>query len=277
MENKHLFIGIVASAILSSVCTAAALKISRAGENQADTEFGVIKSQMAQLKSELASERQARKELEQQIKNPLKTSGQSISLLTSNSASVATRPDQPKLPQTDVENENDISQRRRQRQSEWTARQQPEYRIEKLVSAGFAQEEATHIVQIESQELLRQLQAQYDSRRQRSESNGTNVLRSNALRTELGDQNYERYLEANGWPTSAHIGGVIGGSPGELAGLRFGDKITSYAGERVFNLNDINNLTIQGTRGESVLIELEREGESVQLTIPRGPIGINGR
>jgi S1-C subfamily serine protease len=166
---------------------------------------------------------------------------------------------------------------REQARAERLARRQPQYRVQQLVSAGFAQEEAARIVQIESEEALRQLQAQYDSRRQQAESNANNASNANALRAELGDQNYERYLEANGWPTSARIGAVIGGSPGQNAGLRSGDNITSYAGERVFNLRDVNNLTIQGSIGESVLIEVERNGESVQLTIPRGPIGINGR
>jgi len=47
-----------------------------------------------------------------------------------------------------------------------------------------------------------------------------------------------------------------------------------YAGERVFNVRDLNNLTVQGTAGESVLIEVERNGSPLQLTIPRGPVGI---
>jgi len=36
----------------------------------------------------------------------------------------------------------------------------------------------------------------------------------------------------------------------------------------------VNNLTIRGNLGESVLIEIQRAGASVQLAIPRGPIGV---
>ncbi|MBL4671144.1 MAG: PDZ domain-containing protein, partial [Arenicella sp.] len=166
-------------------------------------------------------------------------------------------------------------QRLEQRRADRLASQQPDYRRQQLINAGFAQEEAARIVQIESEESPRQLQAQYDRRREYAASTGSQLSDVNPIRAELGEQNYQRYLEANGLPTSASIGSVIGGSPGESAGLRAGDNVVSYAGERVFNLNDINNLTIQGQVGESVLIEVDRNGESVQLTIPRGPIGIN--
>jgi C-terminal processing protease CtpA/Prc len=272
MENKNIFIAITASAILSSVCTAAALKLSDSADKHEYAYLGAIKSQIAQLKSDLSCERDARKFLEQQTSEPLEASDK----LTSLQASDAT--EQPQSQDSDEESQGDSMQRlREQRRAERLARQQPQYRMQQLVSAGFAQEEAARIVQIESEEALRQLQAQYDLRRQQAESNGNNALSTNALRAELGDQNYERYLEANGWPTSARIGAVIGGSPGENAGLRAGDDITSYAGKRVFNLSDVNNLTIQGNIGDSVLIEVQRDGESVQLTIPRGPIGINGR
>lgn len=280
MENKNIFIAIAASAILSSVCTAAALKLNDSADKHEYADLSAIKSQIAQLKSDLSFERDARNLLEQQTSDSLEASDKLTSLQASDANSVlaSTAPEQPQSQGSDEESQGDVMQRlREQRRAERLARQQPQYRIQQLVSAGFAQEEAARIVQIESEEALRQLQAQYDLRRQQAESNGDNALSTNALRAELGDQNYERYLEANGWPTSARIGAVIGGSPGESAGLRAGDNITSYAGARVFNLSDVNNLTIQGNIGDSVLIEVQRDGESVQLTIPRGPIGINGR
>lgn len=144
------------------------------------------------------------------------------------------------------------------------------------MSAGFAQEQADRIIQLESQESLRQLQAQYGARRQRAAASGEDISNINPLRAELGDDNYERYLKASNRPTSAQIGSIISGPPSEIAGLLPGDNITSYAGECVFNFNEINNLTIQGEIGESMLIEVECDDDPVQLTIPRDPIGING-
>jgi len=77
-------------------------------------------------------------------------------------------------------------------------------------------------------------------------------------------------------PTSVGVASVLQNSPGASAGLRAGDRITSYGGERVFNIRDLNGLTVVGNEGESVLIEAHRNGETVQITIPRGPIGITG-
>jgi hypothetical protein len=33
---------------------------------------------------------------------------------------------------------------------------------------------------------------------------------------------------------------------------------------------------MQGNPGEDVVIEIERDGTRIQLTVPRGPIGITG-
>ncbi len=180
-------------------------------------------------------------------------------------------------PQTTAQTETTPSfdELRERRREQRIAQLQPTYRAQQFVKAGFAEEEAARIVQLEARESLRQLNAQYQARRQQLEGQDSSLASTNPIRAELGDENYERYLEANGWPTKASVGSVIGGSPGENAGLRAGDNIVSYAGERVFNLGDVNLLTAQGRVGQNVLIEVEREGETLQLSIPRGPIGVN--
>ena len=38
----------------------------------------------------------------------------------------------------------------------------------------------------------------------------------------------------------------------------------------------LNALTLEGTAGESVVIEIRREGQPLQLVMPRGPLGIFG-
>lgn len=163
---------------------------------------------------------------------------------------------------------------RRQRREQYLARLQPDYRTQQFIEAGFGREEAARIIQLEERESLRQLDQQYQSQRELFEAQDASLLTSNPLRAELGDQNYERYLEANGWPTSAAVDTVLSGSPGANAGLQAGDKIVAYASERVFSLSDLTILTAQGQVGKNVLIEVERNGEQVQLSIPRGPIGI---
>jgi len=275
MENKNTLITVAITALLASVGTVAALKIISNESSTEAVDLSHITTVIEELKNELALETQARISLQQQVLDAKETVDSRL-VTQPNNAPEAVVASQVQQANADTATQQErLRQFREQRRQELLASQQPGYRQQQLVSAGFAEEEAARIVQIESEETLRQLQAQFDRRRERAAANDNSFVNSNAIRSELGDQNYERYLEANGWPTSARVGAVIGGSAGEGAGLRAGDNIISYAGERVFNLNEINNLTIQGQVGESVLIEVDRNGESMQLTIPRGPIGIN--
>ena len=63
-------------------------------------------------------------------------------------------------------------------------------------------------------------------------------------------------------------------SPAQMSGLQPGDEIQSYNGERVFSISEINEKTIEGMPGESILLEVQRNGDEVQVVIPRGPLGI---
>ena len=276
MEHKNTLITIAISAIVGAVVSATITIASNASKDPSIGDLSVIESQLLAVKTNLVLETQARIALAQRLDYNRAELNPAPSIVTPNAeiqGSLAT-PNQPTV--ADQETRQQAWQRiQQQRNEERLASQQPAYRKQQLVNAGFAQEEAARIVQLESEESLRQLQNQYTRQRQQATSNPDAVANANSIRTELGEQNYERYLEANGWPTSASIGSIIGGSAGENAGLKAGDNVVSYAGKRVFNLGDINNLTVQGIIGESVLIEVERNGESVQLTIPRGPIGID--
>lgn len=161
--------------------------------------------------------------------------------------------------------------------AEFIARQQPEFRRELLVSKGFSVDEANWILLTETETELANLRDQYaflKARRARGATTSRRGRANNRIRDQLGDDYYERYLEANGQATKIPISTVLRGSPGENAGLKPGDRVTAYGGKRVFNIFELNDLTVDGTEGESVLIEVERNGEPMQLAIPRGPIGI---
>ena len=41
-------------------------------------------------------------------------------------------------------------------------------------------------------------------------------------------------------------------------------------------MQELNSLTLEGTPGESIAVEVRRDGQTVQLVIPRGPLGITG-
>ncbi len=275
MENRNALIAIALSAIVSSACTAAAIKFSTNDPSGAQDLNSVrdIQSQIEELENNLALESQARQSLQQQVANYQLSVKQGKNILEPDSNEQIVSQQAQTAP---IQSQQEVIQEfRERRRAERLASQQPDYRRNQLIEAGFAAEEAARIVQIESEQSLNQLQVQYDFRRERAAEDVRSLADTNPIRAELGDQNYERYLEANGLPTSAQIGSVINGSPGANAGLRAGDNITAYAGKRVFNLNDINYLTVRGNIGESVLVEVDRDGNSVQLTIPRGPIGIS--
>jgi hypothetical protein len=151
-------------------------------------------------------------------------------------------------------------------------------RLTGLIDGGFSEDEARRIMKRESEAQYKAMQAAHDAQR-----NGEVIDPSSAmsgpqalLRAELGDSDYERYLLALGQPTAIQVTQVLEGSPGSQAGLHTGDQIVSYNGERVFNVNDLRELTLQGDVGEDVVIEIEREGVRMQLSVPRGPVGISG-
>lgn len=146
--------------------------------------------------------------------------------------------------------------------------------IERLVNAGFAPDRAAWIHRRTQELRMQTMQAQYEARRE-----GRPLppdLETAALRTELGDQDYERFLTAMGRSTSVNIMGVLASSPAERAGLKPGDEIVAYDGKRIFDIAELNELTLGGTSGESVVVDVRRNGQNLQLVLPRGPIGVWG-
>lgn len=153
--------------------------------------------------------------------------------------------------------------------------QTTEQRISMLEEGGFSPDRAAWIEQRRSELALQAMQAQYAQRRGES-VDPTELRPEQTLRGELGDADYEKYLQAQGRPTKVGVFNVLPSSPAEKAGMQAGDQIVSYAGQRVFNMADLTDLTLQGTPGQAVTLEVQRNQQTVQLVIPRGPIGIGG-
>lgn len=97
------------------------------------------------------------------------------------------------------------------------------------------------------------------------------------LRAELGDAAYDQYLYESGSSNRIAIDSVISGSAASQAGLQAGDMIISYAGERTFAVQDLQQATRAGSRGESVQLVFERSGQSLATDILRGPLGVTLR
>jgi len=160
-------------------------------------------------------------------------------------------------------------------------RNSPEFRRDRLVEAGFTADEAQALLDRESQMRLELMNASYEARREGGQVD-PQVDRQRQreletqLRSELGEDKYERYLEATGQPTRVSIAEVLSNSAGEIAGLQPGDEIVGYDGQRVFNLFDLRAQTISGAPGETVPLDIVRDGQPMQLYIQRGPLGITG-
>ena len=149
--------------------------------------------------------------------------------------------------------------------------------VERLIAAGFAPDRAEWINRRTSELRMQQLQAQYDATREgRAFDAGAQLAGERTLRNELGDTDYERYLKALDRPTSVAVQDVLASSPAERSGLKPGDEVVAYDGQRVFDMRDLNALTLEGSAGESVVVEVRRDGQNLQLVMPRGPIGIFG-
>jgi hypothetical protein len=149
--------------------------------------------------------------------------------------------------------------------------------VDLLIAAGFPPDRAEWINQRASELRMQALLAQYDATREGRPFSPANALTGDqTLRTDLGDTDYERYLRALERPTSVGVRNVLASSPAERAGLKAGDEVLAYDGKRVFDMRELNSLTLQGTPGESVVVEVLRDGQRTQLVMPRGPIGIFG-
>ena len=151
-----------------------------------------------------------------------------------------------------------------------------EARTAALVDAGFSPDRAAWIVQREDELRLEGMQARFEAQRAGDAQAimDASRLADGRLRSYFDESEYEQYLEAYGRPTTVSIGDVIQSSPGQLAGLQAGDEIVRYDGERVFSFSDVNRAQLQGEPGESVVMDIVRDGAPMQIVLPRGPIGI---
>jgi len=153
-----------------------------------------------------------------------------------------------------------------------------EMRVGRLVAGGFTESRAQKILEFEDEARMAALQAEYEARRDGEEFDpwARAVDFQAVLRERLGDAEYEKYLTAQGSQASITVREVIGSSPANQAGLRPGDRILSYDGKRVFGMNDLKSLAFSGDPGEDIIVDIERNGQRMQLVLPRGPLGITG-
>jgi len=96
-----------------------------------------------------------------------------------------------------------------------------------------------------------------------------------SIRDEIGDDAYDRYLAAMGQANRVRVEEVLLDSPAAQAGLQTGDLVLSYGNARIFAPDDLVSETRSGTPGESTRIEIVRNGQLLDVNVPRGPLGVN--
>lgn len=94
------------------------------------------------------------------------------------------------------------------------------------------------------------------------------------IRDELGEATYDRYLYESGDSNRVEVSDVIDGSAAQLAGIQYGDVVLSYADSRVFTSRELQRSTRDGSRGESVQVQVLRDGQLISVDLPRGPLGV---
>ena len=150
-------------------------------------------------------------------------------------------------------------------------------RVDRLIAAGFSPDQAEYVARRESELQMAQMQEMYDARQEGRRPDRSLFDTQGVLRQELGETQYEQYLEANGQPTSVRVGSVLDSSPGQRAGLQPGDEIVAYGGDRVFSYGDLRDATLSTQSGRSVVVDIVRDGIPMQVVIESGPIGISNQ
>ena len=154
--------------------------------------------------------------------------------------------------------------------------------VENLVAAGIEYDSALALQDRQSQYQLARLelvdQAEREGWRdsdQFSERLSDLEEQRPDVRSELGDEAYDRFLFEAGRNNRVTIVSIIPGSEAEFAGVQVGDTVFAYADSRVFTSSELQRATREGQRGESVTLQVERQGQSLFIEVARGPLGVS--
>ena len=94
------------------------------------------------------------------------------------------------------------------------------------------------------------------------------------LRETLGDDDFDKFLLAEGRDNRVRIESVIENSAADLAGIEVGDIVMRYADERIFSFRDLQRSTTEGERDQPINIRISRDEQMLDFVIPRGPMGV---
>ena len=98
--------------------------------------------------------------------------------------------------------------------------------------------------------------------------------RQDELRERLGETAYDAYLYASGQSNRVAVTSVLASAQAGQAGIKSGDHILRYDSQRIYNWMDLRAATTSGDISDMVPVEIERDGETLQFYLARGPLGI---
>ena len=270
MSNKvvYLAIGIVAGAA-ASVWYLKSLESESTEEIRADAQTESVDARFDELENSIAEQLGSVRDEIDSLRNDL----ESLSETSSEPAALI-------QPVPDPANPIDVRAVNAERAR--IAALEQKGRIEALVEAGFSQARAEEIERRVDEHRVAAMQERYESARRGDSAPLGNaeideLFNADAmLRSELGDADFERYLTAIGRPTDVTVMSVLSSSAAQQAGMQAGDRIVGYDGRRVFDVRELVELPLQGEPGASVMVDIVRDGQAMQLALPRGPLGIVG-
>lgn len=145
--------------------------------------------------------------------------------------------------------------------------------VDALVAAGFSEARIAWLRQ-RTTELQQQLKRDLDERRLQGREVDPMVAAyafddDLQLVEDIGLAEYERYREALGRPMGVAVLEVAEDSIAASAGLRSGDEIVRYDGQRVFNFAQLNAFARREAAGNAAL-DFRRDGREFTVAVPRG-------
>lgn len=152
-----------------------------------------------------------------------------------------------------------------------------------LISAGFTSNQADEIVRLADEATYARLQLRYEALRGewnpgqlREAASALPSLRE-TLTQDYGEAAFDRFLYATGQPNRVIVRSTLQGSPAEAAGIRSGDTLYAVDDTRVYANADLLRIAAAGEVGEQIPVTVLRDGERLNLYIPRGPLGLTSR
>ncbi|MBT8433744.1 MAG: PDZ domain-containing protein [Gammaproteobacteria bacterium] len=102
----------------------------------------------------------------------------------------------------------------------------------------------------------------------------TLTSKEDEFKNQLSESEYDSYLYASGQTNRVAVTSVLESAPAAAAGIEPGDHIIRYDNQRIYNWFELREATSTGEIGEAIAVEVERDGDIIELYLARGPLGI---